>query len=434
MADRLPEVVIIGGGFGGLYAARTLRRAAVNVTLIDRRNFHLFQPLLYQVATGGLSPANIAAPLRAVLKHQRNTHVLLGEVVSIDVAGRKVALRDGQHFPFDYLIVAPGSRHHYFGHPEWEQFAPGLKTIEDATDIRRRTLLALEIAERSEDAQTRQTNLTFAIIGGGPTGVELAGAICELTRETLRKNFRFIDPARARIILIEGADRLLPTYPADLSAKAERSLRRLGAEVWTHAKVTDVQASRVTVQRPNGGESLQVATTIWAAGVLASPLGKQVADATGAQSDRSGRVMVEPGLTLPGHSEIFVIGDLAVAKDEAGNPYPGIAPVAIQQGQYAASEIIRRLGGKPSQRFRYHDKGMLATIGRAAAVGVIFGKHVSGFIAWLAWLFVHLMYLVAFENKLLVLAQWAWNYVTRNRAARLITGVPRMPPDQPNGK
>jgi NADH dehydrogenase len=430
MAEKMPEVVIIGGGFGGLYAARALRGAPVHVTLLDRRNFHLFQPLLYQVATGGLSPANISAPLRDILKRQSNARVLLGEATSIDVAAKRVLLREGEPIGYDYLIVAAGARHHYFGHPEWEPFAPGLKTIEDATEIRRRVLLAFERAERAADPAVRESALTFVIVGAGPTGVEMAGAISELARWTLRRNFRAIDPAKARIILVEGADRVLPPYPADLSVKAQLSLERLGVEVWDGARVTDIQAGRVTVHRSGSETHIATSTVIWAAGVLASPLGKIIADATGAELDRAGRINVGPALTVPNHPELFVIGDLALAKDEVGKPYPGISPVAIQQGRFAAEVIRARVTGRrPPERFHYRDKGMMATIGRGAAVGVIFGRHLSGHVAWLAWLFIHLLYLIAFENRLLVLMQWGWNYLTRNRSARLITGEDHERPD-----
>jgi NADH dehydrogenase len=424
MAASTPKVVIIGGGFGGLYAAQSLRGAPVNVTLLDKRNFHLFQPLLYQVATGGLSPANISAPLRAVLKRQANTEVLLAEVTDIDVNGKRVILREGDAPPYDTLIVASGARHHYFGRPDWEPNAPGLKTIEDATEIRRRILLAFESAERAAETHIQKMHLTFVIIGGGPTGVEMAGAISELARHTLRKNFRNINPAHARILLLEGADRVLPPYPPELSAKAERSLQRLGVEVWTSAKVTDVQPNKVMVQRSIGTEQIDSTTVIWAAGVLASPLGKILSQATGAEVDRAGRVTVQADLTLPGHPEVFVIGDLALAKDHSGKALPGIAPVAIQQGKYVADMIRRRINGKPVRPFVYQDKGTMATIGRGYAVALIFGLRLSGWLAWMSWLFVHLMYLIAFENRLLVMTQWWWNYITRNRSARLITGAP----------
>ncbi|HLW64028.1 MAG TPA: NAD(P)/FAD-dependent oxidoreductase, partial [Gemmataceae bacterium] len=395
----------------------------VNVTLLDKRNFHLFQPLLYQVATGGLSPANISSPLRAVLKRQANARVLLADVVNVNVPGKKVLLRDGSGLPYDYLIVATGARHHYFGHPEWEPAAPGLKTIEDATEIRRRIFLAFETAERLPDAPSQQKHMTFVIVGAGPTGVELAGAIGELAQQTLRHNFRNINPAQARILLLEGTDRVLPPYPADLSAKAERALQKRGVEVWTRAKVTKIELHAVTVERPNGVQVVPAATVLWAAGVMASPLGKILGEATGAEVDRAGRVAMQPDLTLPGHPEVFVIGDLALAKDAAGKPLPGIAPTAIQQGKYVAETISKRLQGKTVKPFHYHDRGIMATIGRNFAVAQVFGLQISGWLAWMAWLVVHIFNLIAFENRLLVLTQWWWNYLTRNRSARLITGV-----------
>jgi NADH dehydrogenase len=426
MSESRHRVVIVGGGFGGLYAARSLRRAPVQLTLIDRRNFHLFQPLLYQVATGGLSPANIATPLRALLSRQTNAEVLLAEAVSIDVPGRWVVLRDGT-VPYDTLIVATGSTHAYFGHDEWEPCAPGLKTIEDATDIRRRVLLAFEAAERETDPARRRAWLTFVIVGGGPTGVELSGAIAELARHTLRRNFRHINPAEAMILLIEGAERLLMTFPPELSTKAERSLARLGVTVRTKVVVTDVRPDAVEVRAGERTEQITARTTLWAAGVRASALGKVLAEATGAALDRAGRVAVQPDLTLPGHPEIFVIGDLALCTHQTGKPLPGVAPVAMQQGRYVAGLIERRLSGKSAPPFCYRDKGSLATIGRAAAVADFGWLRLSGFPAWMLWLFVHLMYLVQFGNRLLVLMQWAWSYFTRNRSARLITGEHRLP-------
>jgi NADH dehydrogenase len=419
-------LVIVGGGFAGLYTARHLGRAALDVTLIDRRNFHLFQPLLYQVATGGLSPANIAAPLRAVLKRQRNTRVLLGEAVGIDVAGRRVLLSDGA-VPYDTLVVATGARHHYFGNHHWENLAPGLKTIEDATTMRRRILLAFEAAEREADPAARQAWLTFVVVGAGPTGVELAGTVAELAHHTLRRNFRSIDPAAARVVLVEGADRVLPPFPPDLSAKAARALADLGVTVRTWAVVTDVQPDAVTVKVAGQEERIPARTVLWAAGVAASPLAKLLADATGAAVDRAGRVIVEPDLTLKGHPELFVLGDMAHCVQD-GKPLPGVATVAMQQAKYVAALLQRRLrGGQPLPPFRYKDPGTMATIGRAAAVVDLGWLRFSGFFAWLTWLFVHLMNLVQFDNRLMVLTQWAWSYVTRNRSARLITGDNPLP-------
>ena len=416
------RVVIVGGGFGGLYAAQALGKAPVRVTLIDRRNFHLFQPLLYQVATGGLSPANIAAPLRAVLWRQRNTHVLLGEVVGFDLDRRLVLLADGSE-PYDSLIVAAGSRHHYFGHPEWECYAPGLKTIEDATTMRRRILSAFEQAERSNDPDERQALLTFVVVGGGPTGVELAGTLGDVAHGTLRGNFRSINPASARILLLEGVDRILTAYPPKLSEKAVESLHRLGVTVRTGTVVTDVRPGCVTVRTGDKVEEICSHTVLWGAGVDASPLARMLGQATGASMDRAGRVIVQPDMTLPGHPEIFVIGDMANFPHQDGKPLPGLAPVAMQQGRYVADLIERRLRGDPPVPFHYKDRGTLATIGRAAAVGQVGGMSLSGPIAWLAWLFIHILFLIEFQNRVLVLFQWGWNYFTRNRSARLITGT-----------
>lgn len=415
------QVVIVGGGFGGLSAAQQLKTAPVQVTLIDRRNFHLFQPLLYQVATGWLSPANIAATLRATLRRHQNTRVLLAEVLGIDVAGRCVALEDGL-VPYDSLIVAAGSRHHYFGNDQWEPLAPGLKTVEDATEIRSRIFSAFEAAERERNSERLNALLTFVIVGGGPTGVELAGALGEIANDTLRHDFRNIDPAKARILLVEGGDRILPTYPAKLSRQAELSLNRLGVAVHANAIVTDIQPGAVTVKRGGSIDTISCQTVIWAAGVKASFLGKVIAESTGAKLDRSGRVLVEPDLTVPGHPEIFVIGDLANYPHQTGNSLPGVAPVAIQQGRYVAKALESRLAGKPSRPFHYRDRGNMAIVGRASAVADIGRFEFAGFFAWLAWLFVHLMHLVEFENKVLVLIQWGWYYFSRNRAARLITG------------
>jgi len=419
----MSHVVIIGGGFGGLYAARTLKSTDVQVTLIDRRNFHLFQPLLYQVATGWLSPADIASPLRAVLKRQRNVQVLLAEALDIDVTNRRVILKDGS-VSYDTLIVATGARHHYFGHTQWEQFAPGLKTIEDATEIRRRILSAFEAAEREADPEHVRSWLTFVIVGGGPTGVELAGTLGELAQDTLRQDFRHINPAESRILLVEGADRILPTYAAELSAKATAALARLGVSVHTGATVTDVQPDAVIIRRNDQSEHIPTRTVLWAAGVQASPLGRILATATGVELDRAGRVMVAPDLSIPNHPYIFVIGDLAHYRNQQGQPLPGVAPVAMQQGQYVAELIQQRLRGQTPPPFHYQDRGSMAIVGRAEAVADVRGRRFSGFLAWLAWLFIHLMNLVEFENRLLVVIQWAWNYFTRNRSARLITGEP----------
>jgi NADH dehydrogenase len=420
--DTRHRVVIVGGGFGGLYAAQALRKAPVDVILLDRRNFHLFQPLLYQVATGGLSPANIAAPLRSVLERQRNTRVLLGEVVDFDLNARQVVLRDGR-VPYDSLIVAAGARHHYFGHPEWEEYAPGLKTVEDATTIRRRVLLAFEEAERANDQAAREALLTFLIIGGGPTGVELAGAVAEMARHTLRGNFRSFNPASARVLLLEAADRVLTPYPPKLSKKAAQQLARLGVTVQTGTAVTDVGPDRVRVRRDGKEEVIRTHTVLWGAGVQGSPLGAVLARATGAELDRAGRVRVEPDCSLPGRPEVFVIGDLSLFPHQTGKPLPGVAPVAMQMGSYVANLIQRRIRGEPAPPpFHYKDRGSMATIGRAAAVADLGWVWLSGFSAWLAWLFIHLLYLITFENRVLVLFQWAWNYFTRNRSARLITG------------
>jgi NADH:ubiquinone reductase (H+-translocating) len=424
--DRLPHVVIVGGGFGGLHAARRLKHAPVRVTLVDRRNFHLFQPLLYQVATGALSPANIAAPLRAILKRQKNTQVLLAEVTDIDLARRHLLLSDDA-IDYDYLILAAGARDNYFGHDEWEIYAPGLKTVEDATDIRRRILLAFEAAERETDPESRQAWLTFVIVGGGATGVELAGAMGELAHHTLRGNFQCINPAEARILLLEGADRVLPPYVPKLSARAAAALVKLGVTVRTGTFVTDIQQDAVTVRSGDKTERIATQTVLWAAGVRASSLSLVLSKAPGVDQDRSGRIIVQRDLTVPGHPEVFVIGDMAQCKDEAGKPLPGVAPVAIRQGRYAADLIQKRLRGETLPPFRYKDRGSMATIGRNAAVVDLGWIRFSGFLAWLAWLFVHLITLVLFSNRLLVFMQWAYNYITRNRSARLITGENLLP-------
>lgn len=410
--DNSPQVVIIGGGFGGLYAARALRRAPVQLTLVDRRNFHLFQPLLYQVAAAVLSPGDIAAPIRGILRKQENAHVVLGEAKSIDVAGRQVHLEDTT-LNYDYLIVATGATHSYFNHPEWERLAPGLKTVEDALDIRRRILIAYEAAERERDPARQREWLTFVIVGAGPTGVELAGALAEISRKTLQRDFRSIDPARSRIVLAEGLPRVLQAYPSELSHKAREQLVRIGVEVRTEAQVTDIDGRGVSL----GDERIAARTVLWAAGVDASPLGRSL----GARLDRAGRVEIEPTLNIHGHPEVFVIGDLAKLL-ENGKPVPGVAPAAIQEGEHAAGNIVRLVEGRPPLPFRYHDRGSLATIGRASGVADFGRIRLAGFAAWVAWLTIHLFFLIGFRNRLLVLFEWAWSYFTFQRGARLITG------------
>jgi NADH:quinone reductase (non-electrogenic) len=427
------RIVIVGGGFGGLHAALALKRAAAQVTLVDRRNYHLFQPLLYQVATGGLSPANIAAPLRAVLRKQRNCDIVLDEVLGFDVPNRRVRLRNGG-LDYDTLIVAAGSRTSYFGHNDWERLAPGLKSVEDATGIRRRILLAFEAADRESDPERRRQWLTFVLIGGGPTGVELAGALGEISRHSLRHDFRHIDPAESSVVIIEAEPRILGTFPEDLSAKATKALQRIGVTVRTQTRVTEIHADRVVLSTPTGTETLETRTVLWSAGVRASELATSLANATGCEADRGGRILVEPDFSIPGHPDVFVIGDMACYKHAGDRPLPGVAPVAIQEGKYVAKLIRRRLAGKTAKPFRYWDYGNLATIGRSAAVAQFGRLKFSGFIAWMLWLFVHLMKLVQFQNRVLVFVQWAWNYLTFNRAARLITGeLPDLPTrdDQP---
>jgi NADH dehydrogenase len=420
--QETPRVVIVGGGFGGLAAARGLKRAAVQVTLIDRRNFHLFQPLLYQVATGWLSPANIASPLRMALRRQKNARVILGEAIDVDVEQSQVVLSDGR-IDYDVLVLATGSSHHYFGNERWGPIAPGLKTVEDATEIRRRIFLAFEAAEREPDAARVEGLLTFAIVGGGPTGVELAGALGEIAHDTLVHDFRNIDPRRAAIHLFEGGERILPTYVAELSKKAAANLARLGVTVHEHSVVTEITPEVLTIKHGETVEHLACRTVIWAAGVQASPLGHSLAVRAGAQTDRAGRLLVQPDLTVPGHPEIFVIGDLANSSHETDKPLPGVAPVAIQEGQYVAQTIEARLKKQLSEPFHYRDRGSVAIVGRGAAVAEIGRLHISGYLAWLAWLFVHIVELVEFENKILVLIQWGWYYFSRNRAARLITST-----------
>lgn len=422
--NRLPHVVIVGGGFGGLHAARQLRSAPVRVTLIDRRNFHLFQPLLYQVATGGLSPANIATPLRSILRKQKNCDVLLGEVIGFDLTQKQVVLKDGV-IDYDNLILATGSSHSYFGHDQWEKYAPGLKTIEDATEMRRRIFTAFEQAERETDPERRHAALTFVVVGGGPTGVELAGALAEIAHHTLMHDFRHIDPKDARILLVEGAPHILAHYPTDLSTQAVKKIEGLGIEVRTNTQVTDIQSDHVKFKTAAGEETLFTQTVLWGAGVKASPLGSRLAQAAGVEYDKGGRIPVQNDLTIAGHPELFVIGDVASCTGQNGKPLPGLAPVAMQQGAYVAKLIKRRLTGKKETApFRYRDRGTMATIGRSIAVAQVGSWKFCGFFAWLMWLFVHLMEIVQFQNRLLVLMQWVWNYMTYNRSARLITQVP----------
>jgi len=402
-----PRVIIVGCGFGGLWAAQALRSAPVELTVIDRTNHHLFTPLLYQVATAGLSAPSIAGPIRHILAHQRNTTVLYGEVRAIDVGRRVVRLENGDELAYDYLILAAGTTHSYFGHDEWAAHAPGLKTLEDALEIRRRVLTAFERAEREADLVKRGAWLTFVVVGGGATGVELAGTFAEIARHTLRGEFRRIDPHNARVVLIEGTDRVLPPYPPDLSAKAQLALERLGVTVWPGRVVTGIDAEGVQL----GEERIAAKTVIWAAGVRSSPLGAEL----GAPLDRAGRVKVEPDLSVPGHAEIFVVGDLA-----AVDGVPGIAPAAKQMGWHAGRNVRRRIAGKPTASFKYRDYGQLATIGRNAAVVMIGRLHLSGFPAWLVWLVAHIYFLINFRNRLVVMFDWAWSYFSYQRYARII--------------
>lgn len=419
-APNLHHVVILGGGFGGLQAALALRRARVTVTLVDRRNFHLFQPLLYQVATGALSPANIASPLRSLVKRQANTRVMLAEAVGLDADRKLISLTDG-NLSYDTLIVAAGARHHYFGHPEWELNAPGLKTIEDATSMRRRIFAAFEAAERIENSDTRTALLTFVVVGGGPTGVELAGALAEIARHTLPREFRRIDTAIARILLVEAGPRVLANFAPEHSAKALSALTSLGVSVRTNTTVVDLDDRSVLLRHGAVEERVATRVVLWGAGVQGAPIGKAIAAATGAVLDRAGRVVVGVDCAIPTHPEVFVIGDLAHVGGVEAPPLPGVAPVAMQQGTYVADLIRARLDARTLPPFCYHDPGSMATIGRRLAVAQIGRWRLSGTIAWLAWLFIHLMALVRFESRLLVLIQWGWHYLTWNRNARLIT-------------
>jgi NADH dehydrogenase len=413
-----PRVVVVGAGFGGLNAAQKLARLPVQITVVDRKNHHTFQPLLYQVATAGLSPGEIAAPIRWILRAHPNIEVLLEEVREFNLNSRSVITNEAV-LPYDYLVIAAGASHAYFGHPEWEPLAPGLKTIEDALEIRRRVLLAFELAERQALTGASDFPVNFVVVGAGPTGVELAGTLAEISRHALANEFRAINPARTRILLIEGGNRVLAAYSEDLSRKAEEQLKHLGVEVSTSHMVTRVEPGAVWV----GDNRIPASVILWAAGVAASPLGQKL----GVPLDRAGRVIVQPDLSIPGHPEVFVIGDLASLQDEHGKMLPGVAPVAIQQGKWVARAIARDLEHQPRRNFHYHDKGSLATIGRASGVAQFPGFSLSGYFAWLAWLFVHIFFLIGFRNRLIVMIQWAWSYLTYERGARLITGSNQLP-------
>jgi len=412
------QIVIVGGGFGGLRAAEALARMPVSITLVDRKNHHTFQPLLYQVATAGLSPAEIAAPIREIMARHQNVEVLLGEVTGFDVQKQRVLLHGGYELRYDYLVVAAGATHAYFGHDDWEPLAPGLKTVEDALEIRRRILLAYELAEREAALTGTHRALNFVVVGAGPTGVELAGTLAEIARKSLAENFRHIDPAKTRVMLVEAGPSLLNSYPEDLRRSAVEQLRHLGVEVRFNSPVSAVRSGQVRI----GEDVVPAEVVIWAAGVAASPLGR----ALGAAVDRQGRVFVEPDLSVPQHRNVFVIGDLANMKNEHGDLLPGVAPVAMQQGKFVARQIANDFAGRPRGKFHYFDKGSLATIGRAAAIAQ-FGKfHISGFFAWVTWLFVHIMFLIGFRNRVMVMLQWAWSYLTYERGARLITDESRV--------
>jgi NADH dehydrogenase len=414
MSQVTPHVVIVGGGFAGLDAARALRNAPVSVTVVDRRNHHVFQPLLYQVAAAALSPGDIASPIRWILRRQANVRVLMADVTAVDPAGRAIVMDDGERLAYDYLILAPGATHSYFGRDDWADHAKGLKTLDDALAMRRRMLLAFEEAEKEEDATRRRHLLTFVLIGGGPTGVELAGALAEIARHTLRHEFDRIDPESARIVLIEAGPAILQAFPESLRDSARRALRKLGVEVWENARVTEVEAEAVHV----GNDRIPAHTILWSAGVAASGLGKSL----GVPLDRVGRVEVEPDLSIPGHREVFIAGDLANFTHQTGAPLPGVAQVAKQQGAHAANNIAALVAGRPTTQFRYRDPGNMATIGRAAAIADFGWLRVSGFIGWLMWLFVHILFLIGFRNRLSVLLQWAAAYLTYQRSVRLITG------------
>jgi NADH:ubiquinone reductase (H+-translocating) len=417
------KVIIVGGGFGGLHAAEAMKSAPVDVTLIDRRNYHLFQPLLYQVATGSLSPGEIAAPLRSVLSHQENTRVLLGTVIDIDPSAKHVLLEDGASLEYDSLIVASGSQSSYYGHEAWREWAPSLKSVEEATNVRHKILYAFEVAERMPDPAQRRAWLTFVIVGGGATGVELSGAIAEIARQTLKNDFRSIHPEEAQIILIDGAPRVLPTFPEDLSEKAAQLLGKLGVQIRTSLMVKDIDKEGVNIQAHDGVDRLEARTVIWAGGVAVGTWGKTLAKRTQAETNKVGQIKVGPNLTIAGYPDIYVVGDLALSIGVDGKPLPGVAQVAMQQGAYAAKAIVRKIqSGTDLPPFKYFDKGSLAVIGRWAAVADAFGVHLSGFPAWFVWAFIHLLYIVQFQSRILVLIQWAFQDLTFSRGARLITG------------
>jgi NADH:ubiquinone reductase (H+-translocating) len=421
--ERRHRVIILGGGFGGLNAAQKLKRASVDITLIDRRNFHLFQPLLYQVATGSLSPGEIAAPLRGVLSAQKNAQVLLGEAADIDPDAKQVVLRDGAVYPYDSLIVATGSKTSYYGNDAWREWAPSLKSVEEATAIRHKILYAFECAERATNEDDVRAWLTFVIVGAGATGMELAGALAEIATETLKNDFRHINPRDARIILMEGGPRVLNAFPEDLSARGEKLVAKLGVEVTKNVMVTCIDAEGVTYKSGDESKFLRAKTVLWAGGVTTNEFGRRLGQRTKAETDRGGRIKVNPDLTVPGYPDIFIVGDLALALDKNGKPLPGVAQVAIQGGAYAAKSIRERLKGKKDIKpFHYFNKGDMAVIGRAAAVANVFGFHLAGFFAWLTWLFIHLIYIVEFQSRVLVFVQWGFEYLTFSRGARLITG------------
>jgi NADH dehydrogenase len=430
VSDDRHRVVVVGGGFGGIQAVSHLRRAPVDITLVDRRNFHLFQPLTYQVATGALSPGEVAYPLRAIFKRNRNVRVLMAEVAGFDLAERQVRLDPvadevpPMTIPYDTLIVAGGSRYSYFGHDEWARYAPEVKSLESALAVRSRILSSFEAAEMDPDEERRRKRLTFVVVGAGPTGVEMAGQIAELARDTLKRDFRAIDPRQGRVLLVEAIDRVLATFPPSLSRKAERSLEHLGVTPLLNHTVTAIDADGVTVKRPDGmSERIDSETVIWAAGVTASSLARQLGELSGAELDRAGRITTEPDLTLPGHPEVIALGDMIRVRYANGEPvvFPGVAPVAMQEGRYAAKVVKARLRGRPAKPFRYRDKGNLATIGRGRAVADIKGIHLSGLLAWVIWLTVHLWYLVGFQNRLVVFVRWSISFTTHGRGARIIT-------------